>query len=99
MGFLVPVDRYRCKVSRNAFKLEIGQLLSEIWHCSAAVYILFFTGQLVIFRVIIVHIFHCNSLIQPYYDINKHDFYEIYLKKSAQIHKKWRESCIALKMS
>ena len=31
MGFLVPVDRIRCKVSRNAFKLKIGQLLSEIW--------------------------------------------------------------------
>ena len=31
MGFLVPVDRSRCKVSRNTFKLKIGQLLSEIW--------------------------------------------------------------------
>ena len=31
MGFLVPLDRLRCKVSRNAFKLKMGQLLSEIW--------------------------------------------------------------------
>ncbi len=47
-------------------------------HCSAALYILFFTEELVISWVIILHIFLWNFLIQPYYIIIKHDFNEIY---------------------